>query len=377
MYIKDFAAFALAALPLVHSSPIINVPESSSLSKSKRQTRRSTKDQMWYYPEFEKSFTASGKDYNAQYVSGDNGRHDGVNSHIDWTLAKKATPLSATFPAGKFTVWDLAAEGDEKSNTTGIADLEGKDFRCYDWPSASFTMKRPDNSEKFVCHGKYYCVRQERLIRRTKITITNDTVPVPMTMLSSAKEEASGVKNPQILKNIQAGFRNLETAVSGAWASSHPFPINGTKHNLYYNVKKSEQKDDAHYDPTRIRQIADLLIKNVASSLEQSQEKKPCVAGFGGSAPTCKYITYWPSEITVQVQIASQYLQEWTDQDTIVIRVGTDETGKDSGCLKKDANAKMMAGLISAVGGITGGMAGAVASGLGGVLGIVADGSCS
>jgi hypothetical protein len=95
-----------------------------------------------------------------------------------------------------------------------------------------------------------------------------------------------------------------------------------------------------------------------------------------GLEPTCEHQIAWPAQISVQVQFSTQALQNWVDQDTIIITVAKDPAKVDASCKKDKALAKIFGLAFSVGSAYTSGIKSAVSSGLGGVFGVPSDGKC-
>jgi hypothetical protein len=305
-------------------------------------------------------------------VIGDKGQHNSKTSHIDWTLAKEATPLSAEFPQGKFQVWDLAEKGDTHTNITGVAKLGGRDFRCYDWPRFKITdLEKGPNQVRHECVARYYCTRTERLVRQTKFNVFDTAITIPITGGDDMK-----VKDTRILDFIKGAFGQLEKAVEDNAVDTHPYPIESSDFNIYFDIQRAEGPNDARYDPNRIKAITKHLTDKIAPELYKNQLVRNCRGIIMGLAPTCEHQIAWPAKILIQVQFATQALQNWEDQDTITIRVAKDPAKVDASCKRNQALAKVLGGLFSVGSAYTSGLKSAVSSGLGDVFGIPSNGNC-
>lgn len=394
MHYSQIAAFALAAASIAETSPIasgaqpvkdrrdetvyiVNCDRFEGTSK----TSSAVRDQFIYFEDLDNSvnlisnpgtssFFNSGT---ARDVVGYKGQHDSKTSHIDWTLAKERSPLSAEFPQGSFQVWDLAEQGDPRTNITGVATMDGsRDFRCYDWPTFRMTeyVKGPNNVV-FNCEAKYFCTRLERQVRQTKFNVFDTTLTVPIIGGSDMK-----VKDTRILNSIKNAFGQLEKAVAENAGKTHPYPIESSDFNLYFDIQRAEVKGDANYDPDRIKAITKYLTEKLAPELYKTQLVRKCRGTIMGLEPTCEHQIAWPAQISIQVQFATQALQNWIDQDTIIITVAKDPAKVDASCKKDKALAKIF-GLAFGVGSAyTSGIKSAVSSGLGGILGVPSDGKC-
>ncbi|KAF4634397.1 hypothetical protein G7Y89_g3714 [Cudoniella acicularis] len=379
MYFTQIAVLALAAISVTHASPIssrendrpdemvylINCDRFQGDSK----TPNGIKDQFLYFEDLEKSLS-DGRGGIARAIAGDNGRHDGMYSHIDWTLAKEDTPLHAEFPQGEFKVWGLAEKGDPKTNITGVAELGGRDFRCYDWPRFHLSQNG-GGVIKYSCTARYMCFRAERLVRQTKFNVFDTTITIPISGGADMKE-----KDTRILDDVKAAFHKLEQAAADNTGDTHGYQIGDSDFNLYFDIERAETPKDAHYDPNRIKNIAKMLADNLAPELYKNQTIRNCRASIIGLDPICEHRISWPAKIKVQVQFATQALQNWVDQDIITIRVGRDPAKVDTSCKKTESSAAVLSGLFNAGGALTGGVASAVSMGLGGVFGGVAIGTC-
>jgi hypothetical protein len=390
MHFSQIAAFTLATASVAYSSPIVSRVQDSpdetvfivncdrfeGASKSPSGVR----DQFLYFGDFDSSVSLINNPGTSHFFSsatarsviGDKGQHDSKISHIDWTLAKEDSPLSAEFPQGTFQVWDLAEKGDTHTNITGVAKLDGRDFRCYGWPRFSIVdLQKGPNQVRHDCEARYYCTRSERLIRQTKFNVFDTTITVPIIGGSDMK-----VKDTRILDSIKGAFSQLEKAVAENAGDTHPYPINSSDFNLYFDIQRAEGPNDARYDPNRIRAITNYLTDKIAPKLYENQLIRNCRGTIIGLEPTCEHQIAWPAKILIQVQFATQALQNWDDQDIITIRVAKDPAKGDASCKKNKALAQVLGGLLSVGSVYTSGFKSAVAAGLGSIIGVPSNGNC-
>jgi hypothetical protein len=393
MHYSRIAAFALAAASIAEASPvvsraqhvkdrqdeavyIVNCDRFEGMSK----TSSGVRDQFVYFDDLDSSINLINNPGTSSFFSygttrdviGDTGKHDSKTSHIDWTLAKEKTPLSADFPQGSFKVYDLGV-GDARTNITGLATLDGsRDFRCYDHPNFKITdyIKGPNNIV-FQCEAKYFCTRLERLVRQTKFNVFDTTLTVPITGGNDMK-----VKDTRILASIKNALGQLEKAVAENAGKTHAYPIESSDYNLYFDIQRAEIPGDANYDPDRIKAITAHLTDHLAPELYKTQLVRNCRGTIMGLEPTCEHQIAWPLQISIQVQFATQALQTWADQDTIVISVGRDPAKVDGSCKKDKALAKVFGLAFSVGSAYASGIKSAVSAGLGDVFGVPGDGKC-
>jgi len=390
MHFSRVTAIALAVGSVAYSSPVVSRVQDKrdetvyivncDRFEGTSKTSSAVRDQFIYFDDLDSSVnlinnpgTSSFFSYGtARNVIGDNGQHDSKTSHIDWTLAKEKSPLSAEFPQGSFKVWDLG-KGDSRTNITGVATMDGsRDFRCYDWPSFKITdyIKGPNNI-RFECEAKYFCTRIERLVRQTKFNVFDTTLSVPIIGGSDMK-----TPDTRILDFIKNAFGQLEKAVAENAGKTHPYPIESSDFNLYFDIQRAETSGDANYDPNRIMAITKHLQDKIAPELYKNQAIRNCKGTIIGLEPTCEHQIAWPAQISIQVQFATQALQNWVDQDTIIITVAKDPAKVDASCKKNKAFASIVSTGFSVGSAYTSGIKSAVSAGLGGILGIPSDGKC-
>lgn len=394
MHYAQIAAIALAAASVAETSPvvsraqpvkdrrdeavyIVNCDRFEGMSK----TSSGIRDQFIYFDDLDNSIdlinnpsTSSFFSYGtARDVVGDKGKHDSKTSHIDWTLANETSPLSAEFPQGSFKVWDLAEKGDARTNITGLATMDGsRDFRCYTWPTFKIAdyIKGPNNVV-YNCEAKYFCTRLERQVRRTKFNVFDTTLTVPIIGGNDMK-----VKDTRILGFIKNAFGQLEKAVADNVGKTHPYPIESSDFNLYFDIQRVETDSDANYDPNRIKAITKHLQDKLAPELYKNQLVRNCRGTIMGLEPTCEHQIAWPLQISIQVEFATQALQNWGPQDTIIITVAKDPAKVDASCKNDKAVAKVIGLALSVGSAYTSGIKSAVSSGLGGIFGVPGDGKC-
>ncbi|KAH6675794.1 hypothetical protein B0J14DRAFT_637259 [Halenospora varia] len=215
-------------------------------------------------------------------------------------------PLYASgFHLGDFKVWNLGKDGDKKTNVTGTATYSGAiDFLCYD------------------CHHN--------------------------TILKVLTREPSSGKDDRILAEIKKASHKLEDAVKNNVADAKGYQIWNSNYNLYFDILEGEALGDAFYDPDPPILEKDHKVTNYKMSW------------VGPAEATCDRKIPWPAEIMFQVQIASQALQDWVDQDTVIIRVAKGPVKEDGSYKKVEAFAKSLSGAFGAMGVLTGGVASAI-----------------
>jgi hypothetical protein len=326
-------------------------------------------DKLFYYKDYAKHLN-NGKTDDEGYPTGPGDK----GKRIQWTDGTQEKPINGELNGLKFTTWGLSEKGDSVTNVTGFADLGGARMRCYANANANWKQELYSGKMYNKCYAKYYCTRNERIIRRTVYDISDTVANVQFT----SKETPGGIPGYETQYTLATLFNQLKDHEKNNVDDAHEYKIgndrSGTK--MTFSVDRKERAGDPYYEEDRINKVADMLTKELMPILWSKQKESDCKAwpvGRNQVEGTCQHTVPFPKQITVRVQTAAQSVLDWDDRDTIIIAI---KHTSSKSCFAEKSIAALLTAAFSAASAVATGGASAAASGLGVVVGKAVAGSC-
>ncbi|KAL1799308.1 hypothetical protein ACET3X_003345 [Alternaria dauci] len=298
---------------------------------------------------------------------------------VEWTAGKQDDRIEANFAKleRRFWVHGLSADGDSMTKATGVASLGDHDMRCY---KTAALANFPRNKWYYRCKAEYACTRQQRQIRRTLVSINEETVEVrivgrnPKKLKGAEKNEpdarVSGVIDYPFywmgLLNPDEGSIAEETVIDKE-IKRHS---TSEYHSARVNWVAGQKSTDPTYNPRLIKDVSELLRTTLVPEIEKK------VKGAGPAFWDNELYIFkalFPASIKIQVQIAFQEQLDWKNTDVIDLTIVSHEEGS---CGEGAAWAKLLSGLFAGAAAVATGGASAVLSALGGISGAVHTVAC-
>ncbi|KAH8725404.1 hypothetical protein GQ44DRAFT_772077 [Phaeosphaeriaceae sp. PMI808] len=296
-------------------------------------------------------------------------------STVDWTLGKQDDRIEGKFGKLGLSFWvhSLASIGADDTKVTGKAELGDMDMRCY---QENTKMEMTIDGFYHKCISPYYCTREQRQIRRTLFSFSEQIATVGIL----GKPAKQGQRDPRVDDIISKLYEPLALFEPKQPKTVKEYVIEkeferlrlGKKHSIRFTWQAGQLSTDKSYDPSRIKLITEHLVKKVVPEIQKKAKNAGPIMTNGKNWDV--YKVPLPANINVQIQEAFQDRLNWGSTDTIdidIIYPTSQSCGKDAGLIK------LFVDLFDPVSAATSGKFSAAMNGLGHVGGMVHSSLCS